>query len=319
MIVSPLVDAALAGVIGLLVGSFLNVVIYRLPMMMYRDWLDNYLDELVPADGIPGLWRLVFGPASTQPKPLADAATAALADVRALPALTLSKPRSRCPHCGAPIHWYQNIPVISWLALRGKCASCSARISVRYPIVELVTAGFFAFCVARFGVSLAAAFWIAFCCILICQFLIDVDTMMLPDALNYPLLWLGLIAAALKLTPVTLVSAVWGAVFGYLALWIVFHAYRLLTGKEGFGYGDFKLLAALGAWFGGEYLIAIILLSSIVGSIVGVGLVLAGRIANLQVKISYGPFLAATGLVAMILGPQGFHEYFAFAFPFDKY
>ncbi|MBC7601847.1 MAG: prepilin peptidase, partial [Ramlibacter sp.] len=269
MIVSPGVDAALAGVIGLLVGSFMNVVIYRLPMMMYRDWLDNYLDELIPAGGVPGLWRLVFGKNSTQPQPLTDAATSALAEVQALPPITLSKPRSRCPHCGAPIHWYQNIPVISWLALRGKCASCSAKISVRYPIVELVTAGFFAFCVARFDVSISAALWIAFCCILICQFLIDVDTMMLPDALNYPLLWLGLIAAALKLTPVTLASAVWGAVCGYLALWVVFHAYRLLTGKEGFGYGDFKLLAALGAWFGAEYLVAIILLSSIVGSIVG--------------------------------------------------
>ena len=318
MIVSPGVDAALAGIIGLLVGSFLNVVVWRLPQMMYRDWLESYIDELVPADGIPGLWRLVFGSKSTPPADLEAAATAALPRVRALPKLTLSTPRSHCPQCGAPIAWYQNVPVLSWLALRGKCAHCKARISMRYPIVEAVTAGFFAFCVARFGVSPAAALWIAFSCILICQFLIDIDTMMLPDSLNFPLLWLGLIAAALKLTPVPLASAVWGAVFGYLSLWAIFHAYRLLTGREGFGYGDFKLLAALGAWFGADYLIAIILLSSLVGSIVGVSLVMVGKVANMQVKISYGPFLAATGLVALVLGPQGFHEYFAFAFPFDR-
>ncbi len=318
MIVSPAVDAALAGVIGLLVGSFLNVVVWRLPQMMYREYLRSYLDELAPAEGVPGIWRLVFGPATSQPKELADAAAAGVAQVDALPPLTLSTPRSRCPHCGAPIHWYQNVPVVSWLALRAKCANCKAPISVRYPLVELVTAGFFAFCVYRFGMSVTAAFWIAFSCILICQFLIDIDTMMLPDTLNYALLWLGLIAAVLRLTPVPLASAVWGAVFGWLSLWAVFHAYRFLTGKEGFGYGDFKLLAALGAWFGADYLLAIILLSSLVGSIIGIALVLAGRLANLQVKISYGPFLAATGLVALVLGPQGFHEFFAFAFPFDR-
>jgi leader peptidase (prepilin peptidase)/N-methyltransferase len=316
MVFSPGVDAALAGVLGLLVGSFLNVVVHRLPLVMYRDWLRSYLDELVPAEGIPGLWRLVFGPSSQQPAELSSAATGALAQVDALPALTLSKPRSRCPHCGAPIHWYQNVPVFSWLVLRGKCANCKAPISARYPIVELVTAGIFAFCVHRFGLTLAAAFWLAFSCLLVCQFLIDLDTMMLPDVLNYLLLWLGLIASVLHVTTVPLASAVWGAVFGYLSLWFVFHAYRLLTGKEGFGYGDFKLLAALGAWFGAGYLFAIVLLSSLVGSVIGIALVFAGRMANLQVKMSYGPFLAATGLVALALGPRGLQEYLPFAFPF---
>jgi leader peptidase (prepilin peptidase)/N-methyltransferase len=318
MIVTPLADAVLAGILGLLVGSFLNVVVHRLPLVMYRDWLRSYLDELVPAEGIPGLWRLVFGPTSQQPKELSDAAAGALAQVEVLPELTLAKPRSRCPHCGAPIHWYHNVPVIGWLALGGKCANCKARISLRYPIVELVTAGFFVFCVHRFGATLAAAFWIAFSCVLICQFLIDLDTMMLPDVLNYPLLWLGLIAATLHVTTVPLGSAVWGAVFGYLSLWLVYHAYRLLTGKEGFGYGDFKLLAALGAWFGAGSLFAIILLSSLVGAIIGLALVAFGKLANLQVKMSYGPFLAATGLVAMILGPQGFQQYLGFAFPFGR-
>jgi leader peptidase (prepilin peptidase) / N-methyltransferase len=319
MLISRGIDAGLAGVLGLLVGSFLNVVIYRLPLMMYREWLRESVDNLVPAEGIPGLWRLVFGAQSTPPQDLEVAATAALPQVDALPATTLSKPRSRCPHCGAPIHWFQNIPVVSWLALRGKCASCAKPISVRYPLVEAVTAGLFAFCVWRFGISLPAAFWIAFSCILVCQFLIDLDTQLLPDSLNYVLLWLGLVAAALKVTTVPLSMAVWGAVFGYLSLWLVYHAYRLLTGKHGFGYGDFKLLAALGAWLGASYLVAIILLSSIVGAVLGIALLAIGKIANKDIPISFGPFLAAAGLLAMILGPDAFRDYLPFAFPFDRY
>jgi len=319
MLVSRGIDAGLAGLLGLLVGSFLNVVVYRLPQMMYRDWLRESVDNLVPADGIPGLWRLVFGPKSTPPADLEAAATAALPQVDALPALTLSQPRSRCPHCGAAIHWYQNIPVVSWLALRGKCAACGKPISARYPVVEAVTAGLFAFCVWRFGVSLPAGFWIAFSCLLVCQFLIDLDTQLLPDSLNYVLLWLGLAAAALKVTTVPLPEAVWGAVFGYLSLWAVYHAYRLLTGKHGFGYGDFKLLAALGAWLGASYLVAIILLSSIVGAVLGIALLAIGKIANKDIPISFGPFLAAAGLLAMLLGPDGFREYLPFAFPFDRY
>jgi len=319
MLVSRGIDAGLAGVLGLLVGSFLNVVVYRLPQMMYRDWLRESVDNLVPAEGIPGLWRLVFGRNSTPPADLEAAATKALPQVDALPALTLSKPRSRCPHCGAAIHWYQNIPVVSWIALRGKCASCAGPISVRYPLVEAATAGLFAFCAWRFGISMQAAFWIAFSAILVCQFLIDLDTQLLPDSLNYVLLWLGLIAAALKVTTVPLSTAVWGAVFGYLSLWVVYHAYRLLTGKHGFGYGDFKLLAALGAWLGAGYLVAIILLSSIVGAVLGVALLAVGKIANKDIPISFGPFLAAAGLLAMLLGPDGFREYLPFAFPFDRY
>jgi leader peptidase (prepilin peptidase) / N-methyltransferase len=319
MLISPGIDAGLAGVFGLLVGSFLNVVVYRLPQMMYREWLRESVDNLVPADGIPGLWRLVFGAKSTPPKDLEAAATAALPQIDALPAMTLSKPRSRCPHCGAAIHWYQNIPVVSWLALRGKCAECGGPISMRYPLVEAVTAGLFAFCAWRFGLSLQAGFWIAFSCILVCQFLIDLDTQLLPDSLNYVLLWLGLAAAALKVTTVPLSAAVWGAVFGYLSLWAVYHGYRLLTGKHGFGYGDFKLLAALGAWLGASYLVAIILLSSIVGAVLGVALLAVGKIAHKDIPISFGPFLAAAGLLAMILGPEGFHDFLPFAFPFEHY
>ena len=313
---SAAIDAGVAGVLGLLVGSFLNVVIYRVPQMMYREWLVDSVDNLVPADGIPGLWRLVFGRNSTPPQALEKAATAALLQVQALPALTLSHPRSRCPHCNAGIPWYQNIPVLSYVGLRGKCGSCAKPISIRYPLVELATAGFFTFCALRFGFTLQGAFWAAFSCILICQFLIDLDTQLLPDSLNYSLLWLGLIAAALKLTPVLLASAVWGAVFGYLSLWAVFHAYRLLTGKHGFGYGDFKLLAALGAWLGADHLLAIILLSSIVGAVLGIAMLVVGKLAHKDIPISFGPFLAAAGLVAMLLGPEGFRDFVPFAFPF---
>jgi leader peptidase (prepilin peptidase)/N-methyltransferase len=316
MLVSQGVDAGLAGVFGLLVGSFLNVVIYRLPQMMYRDWLDESVSNLTPMPSGPSLWQLVFGKASQTPPDLEAAAKTAEKQVQALPPLTLAKPRSRCPHCGSPIHWYQNIPVVSYLALRGKCASCAAPISPRYPIVEAVTAAFFAFCVWRFGVTAQAAFWIAFSCILICLFLIDFDTKYLPDSLTFSLMWLGLIAAALKVTPVPLAQSVWGAALGYLSLWSVFHAYRILTGKHGFGYGDFKLLAALGAWLGANYLIALILLSSIVGSVLGIALIVVGKIANRHIPISFGPFLAAAGLLAMILGPEGFRDFIPFAFPF---
>jgi leader peptidase (prepilin peptidase) / N-methyltransferase len=319
MLISRGVDAGLAGVLGLLVGSFLNVVVHRLPLIMYREWLRESIDNLVPAEGIPGLWRLVFGAAAAPPGDLEAAATAALPQVDALPATTLSKPRSRCPHCGAAIHWYQNIPVLSYLALRGRCASCGKPIGVRYPLVEAATGALFAFCGWRFGVTVQAAFWMAFCGILVCQFLIDLDTQLLPDSLNYMLLWLGLVAAALKLTAVPLPMAVWGAVFGYSSLWLVYHAYRLLTGKHGFGYGDFKLLAALGAWLGASSLVAIILLSSIVGAVLGIALLAIGRIAHKDIPISFGPFLAAAGLLALILGPEAFREYLPFAFPFDHY
>ena len=318
MLVSPFIDAALAGVFGLLVGSFLNVLIYRLPIMMYRDWLTESIDNLRPVEGLPSLWSLVFGAGAGTPGDLQTAAIAASAQVESLQPISLARPRSRCPHCGAEIRWYQNVPVLSWLALRGKCASCAARISVRYPLVEIVTAAFFSFCTWRFGASLQAAFWMAFCAILICQFLIDLDTQLLPDTLTYPLLWLGLIAAALKVTTVPLSSAVWGAVWGYMSLWLVFQAYKLVTKREGMGHGDFKLLAALGAWLGAPLLLPVILLSSVVGAVLGVIFIIAGRIANRHVPISFGPFLAAAGLVVLVVGPAGLHEHLPFLFAFER-
>jgi len=285
MLVSREFDAGLAGVLGLLVGSFLNVVIHRLPRMMERDWAADCAD--------------LNGQA---PPPTGEA-------------LTLVRPRSRCPHCGHAIRWYENIPIVSWLALRGKCSSCKASIGVRYPVVEAVTAAFFALCAWRFGFGPQAAAWAAFASLLICLFLIDMDTQYLPDDLNYILLWLGLLAAALGWT-VPLKAAVWGAFGGYVSLWLVFKGYKLATGKDGMGYGDFKLLAALGAWLGVEFLLAIVLLSSIVGAVIGVVLLIVGRLANKEVPMPFGPYLAGAGLLSLVLGPAAVPALLPFAFPF---
>lgn len=314
------IDAAFAGVLGLLVGSFLNVVIYRVPVMIYREWLTESLGAFAKTPGAtaPGLWTLVFGAGTSTPADLERASAAATVQAEALPAFGLAKPRSRCGQCAAPIRWYQNIPVASYLFLRGRCASCHASISIRYPIVELATGALFALCAWRYGLSPLAAAWCAFSAILICQFLIDLDTQLLPDSLNYMLLWLGLLTAATGAT-VPLGSAVWGAALGYLSLWALFHAYRLATGKEGMGYGDFKLLAALGAWFGAPYLIAVILLSSVVGSVLGVVLLVSGRLANKNIPISFGPFLAGAGLLFMVIGPAKLQEMAPFFFPFGGY
>ncbi|HEX7889715.1 MAG TPA: prepilin peptidase [Ramlibacter sp.] len=278
-------DAALvAGVLGLLVGSFLNVVIHRLPKMMEREWAADCAEF------------------SGQPAPEQER-------------LDLLVPRSRCPHCGHAIRWYENIPVVSWLVLRGKCSSCKAAIGVRYPIVELVTAAFFFLCGWRWGLTLQAAAWAAFAALLICLFLIDMDTQILPDDLNYMLLWLGLLVSAVGWT-VPLRSAVWGAALGYLVFWAIFKAYKLATGKEGMGYGDFKLLAALGAWLGAEYLLAIILLSSIVGAVIGVLLLVIGKLANKDIPMPFGPYLAGAGLLALALSPATVPVLLPFAFPF---
>lgn len=282
-----LLDAAAAAVLGLLVGSFLNVVIHRLPRMLEREWA-------------------------------ADCAELNGQELPEEPALNLLVPRSRCPSCGHQIRWYENIPVVSWLALRGRCSSCKTRISPRYPVVELVTGAFFALCAWRFGLTLPAAAWAAFAALLICLFLIDFDTQILPDDLNYLLLWLGLLVAAAGWT-VPLASAVWGAALGYLVFWTIFQVFKLATGKEGMGYGDFKLLAALGAWFGAEYLLAIILLSSVVGAVLGVLLLVVGKLANKDIPMPFGPYLAGAGLLCLVLGPAAVPGLVPFAFPFGAH
>jgi leader peptidase (prepilin peptidase)/N-methyltransferase len=276
--------AVIASLFGLLAGSFLNVVVYRFPRMLERQWAA----ECAQLSGQP---------------------------VKEEPPFNLVVPRSRCPHCGHQIRWYENIPVISWLALRGRCSSCKAPIAVRYPVVELVTAGFFALCGWRWGLTLQAAAWAAFAGLLICLFLIDMDTQILPDDLNYTLLWLGLLAAALGWT-VPLTSAVWGAALGYGVFWVIFQVFKLVTGKEGMGYGDFKLLAALGAWLGAPYLLAIILMSSIVGAVIGIVLLVVGKLANKDIPMPFGPYLAGAGLLALALSPATVPVLLPFAFPF---
>lgn len=284
MAFSPGIDALLGGVLGLLVGSFLNVVIHRLPKMLERQWA-------------------------------ADCADLAGRPPKEEPPFNLLVPRSRCPHCGHAIRWYENVPVLSWLALRGKCSQCKAAIGVRYPVVELVTGAFFALCAWRWGLTPQAGAWAAFAALLVCLFLIDMDTQILPDDLNYLLLWLGLVAAAVGWT-VPLHAAVWGAVVGYLVFWSIFQLFKLATGKEGMGYGDFKLLAALGAWLGVKYLLAIILLSSVVGAVIGIVLLVVGRLANKEVPMPFGPYLAGAGLLTLALGPAAVPALLPFAFPF---
>jgi leader peptidase (prepilin peptidase)/N-methyltransferase len=311
-------DAAIGGVLGLLIGSFLNVVVYRLPAMMYRGWLREAADNLMAADpgmGVPtSLWDLVFGGKTAPPRHLHASAGAAGEALDALAPLDLVRPGSHCRACGRPVRWYENLPVLSWLALRGACAGCGTRIAWRYPLVELATGALFALCAWRWGLSPVAGAWALFAALLLCQFLIDLDTQLLPDTLNYMLLWAGLLASALGWTA-PLSAAVWGAAIGYLVLWSFFHAYRLLTGKEGMGYGDFKLLAGLGAWLGADHLLAILLLSSVVGALLGGALLLRGRLAHKDVPIAFGPFLAGAGLLCLVLGPDQVRHLAPFAFP----
>lgn len=263
--------AAMGGVFGLIVGSFLNVVIYRLPRMMERQWAM----ECAEMSGQPIAEQERFN---------------------------LLVPRSRCQACGHPVRWHENIPVISYLFLRGKCSACGVPISVRYPLVELATGFLFAWCVWRWDWTWAAAAWCLFSAMLVALTLIDWDTTLLPDDITLPLLWAGLIAATLGLTGVPVADAVWGAVAGYLSLWLVYWGFRLLTGKEGMGFGDFKLFAALGAWFGWPALVPIILMASVIGALVGIGMKLTGSLREGGV-VPFGPFLALAGLTAMVFGP----------------
>ncbi len=265
----PAVFATAAGVLGLLVGSFLNVVIHRLPQMMERDWQSQCAElrgEEIPA-GAP---------------------------------LTLATPRSRCPHCSHPIKAIENVPVLSWLLLRGRCSACGTTIPIRYPLVELASGLLSAYAAWHFGFGLAAAGAIAFIWAMIALTGIDFDTQLLPDSITLPLLWLGLLLNLFG-TYTSLASAVIGAMAGYLALWSVYWAFKLATGKEGMGFGDFKLLAAIGAWLGWQALPLTILLSSFVGAAVGILLIVAARHGR-NVPIPFGPYLAAAGLIALFWG-----------------
>ena len=267
----PTVFGIFCAVIGLLVGSFLNVVIHRLPKMMDNDWRSQCAE--------------LHGQATLD------------AEV-----LSLSVPRSRCPQCGHPITALENIPVISWLALRGKCSACRTPISPRYPIVEALTCLLSTLAAVHFGFGWAAAGALLLIWGLIALTFIDYDTQLLPDSITLPLLWAGLLLNLFG-TYTDLQSAVVGAMAGYLSLWSVYWGFKLVTGKEGMGYGDFKLLAALGAWLGWQTLPLIILLSSLVGALLGIALIVLTKRGR-NVPIPFGPYLATAGLIALIWGKE---------------
>lgn len=280
---SPATLIAVCGVLGLLVGSFLNVVIHRLPVMLDRQWRAQAAEiegrELPPA-----------------------------------PAYNLIVPRSACPGCNAPISAAQNIPVLSWLLLRGKCASCRRPIGARYPLIELLTAITSALVAWRFGFGWSCVLGLMLTWFLIALTFIDVDTQLLPDDLTLPLLWLGILASVALAhadgarLPVDLRASCIGAIAGYLSLWSVYHLFRLLTGKEGMGHGDFKLLAALGAWLGWQMLLPIVLGAAGVGALLGIAMIVTGR-RDRGIPMAFGPYLAAAGWLALMCGPELVERY----------
>ena len=258
-------------IFGLMVGSFLNVVIHRLPKIMEREWHNNCLD--LQGQKIPELTQY-----------------------------TLARPRSACPNCGHKITALENIPVISYLFLKGRCSSCHANISIRYPLIEALTGMLIGLVSWKFGYTSTTLFAWVFCFALVSLTFIDFDTQLLPDDITLPLLWLGLLFN-LNNGFTTLNAAVIGAIAGYMILWSIYWAFKLATGKEGMGYGDFKLLAAIGAWFGWQLLPAVILLSSVLGAIIGISLIIFTKQGR-ETPMPFGPFLAIGGIAALFLGPQ---------------
>lgn len=258
---------ALGAVLGLMVGSFLNVVIYRMPLMLERQWQAQTTSS---SEQVTNTWNL-------------------------------ATPRSHCPHCQHRLPWWENLPVLSFWAQKGRCTACHAPIGWRYPAVEVFTALLVAWCFHRWGLSAAALAWSGLSCTLIALAGIDWDTTLLPDQLTLPLAWAGLIASVLGLTGVSLQDALWGAVAGYLSLWSVYWLFKLCTGKEGMGYGDFKLFAALGAWFGWSALIPMLLLASLAGIVVGLMLQYRQELRENR-YVPFGPFLAMAAWIFMVWG-----------------
>ena len=261
----PLVG--LAAALGLVVGSFLNALIYRLPLMLERDWEKE-----------TALYQGKEAPEH--------------------PPFNLLFPNSHCPRCDQHIRWHHNIPLLSFILLRGRCAHCNHSIGLRYPVIELSTALIFVLCSVRWGLTPTAGVWCVLGSALLALGCIDWDTHLLPDSIVLPLLWLGLLSASLGWTPVSLSSSVWGAALGYFSLWLVFWCFKWATGKEGMGYGDFKLFACLGAWFGWPMLLPILLIASVAGSLVGIALKLGHRLGPGE-AIPFGPFLVGAGFIAM--------------------
>ena len=271
-------------VLSLAIGSFLNVVIYRLPLMLQRSWKTqcNELFELDDSEAEQEPFNLIV-------------------------------PRSRCPGCGHLITALENIPLISYLLQRGRCKHCNAKISVRYPVIELLTAVMSVIVAWKFGVSWQALFAILLTWALISLTFIDIDTQLLPDNITLPFLWLGILLN-LNGTFSDIQSSIIGAVAGYLSLWSVYHLFKLATGKEGMGFGDFKLLALLGAWIGWQMLPLIIILSSVVGAVIGITMI-AVRGHDRNIPIPFGPYLATAGWLALVWGEQMTQAYLNWAMP----
>jgi leader peptidase (prepilin peptidase)/N-methyltransferase len=268
---AALLSPPVLALLGLAIGSFLNVVIHRLPLILERGWKRDSAEMLGVEVELPA-------------------------------EIGIARPRSRCPSCGHAIAWYENIPIVSWLLLRGRCSSCKTASPARYPIVELLTAVLFAAVAWRFPGQPVALLWCGFAAVLVALAGIDWDTTLLPDALTLPLLWAGLIAAAFGWT-IPLPAALWGAVAGYLSLWSVYWLFKLTTGKEGMGFGDFKLLAAIGAWLGWSMIVPVVLGASLIGALIGIGMKVSGALREGR-YVPFGPFLAGAGLVVLLAGPQ---------------
>ncbi len=270
LLASPYLFAGLAGIIGLLVGSFLNVVIYRLPIIMQREWRKDcieYLQMEAEEEGEP---------------------------------FNLSLPLSRCPRCQSPIKAYQNIPVISYIFLKGQCANCKNPISLRYPLIEAFTAITSTIVAWHFGYTPQAAFALVLTWVLIALSFIDIDHQLLPDSITLPVLWIGLALSLFDVYTDTQASII-GAIAGYMVLWTIYQGFKLVTGKEGMGYGDFKLLALFGAWLGWQTLPLIILLSSLVGAVIGITMIIFAK-RDHNIPIPFGPYLAAAGWLALLWG-----------------
>ncbi|MDO5770213.1 MAG: prepilin peptidase [Psychrobacter sp.] len=276
------------GLLGLCVGSFLNVVIHRMPLTMLFDWRHDCTQLLSEQSDISNQLMAPIEQIVAQDTPI-----------------TLSKPRSRCPNCSHQIKWYENIPVISWLFLRGKCSDCQHPISIRYPLVEIATAVLSILVIHQFGVSVQGISALILVWTLIALTGIDFDTQLLPDRLTFPLAGLGL-AVNSQNWFVSASESIWGLLLGFLSLWIVVKVFYLLTKKQGMGAGDFKLLAVLGAWLGPSMLPLIILLSSLIGSVVGIVLM---KIEGESKPFAFGPYIAIAGIVALLAGPQIVHWY----------
>lgn len=294
-----LLSPAALGVLGLAIGSFLNVVIHRLPQMLERGWLADAGQFLQDETAM----RRTFGERNGALAQFAKAGSALAAELEKLPALGIARPRSRCPSCGHVIAWYENIPLVSWALLRGRCSACKVRISARYPLVEALTGVLFAAIAWHFGPVPASAVYCVAAAFLVAAAFIDLDTTLLPDTLTLPLIGLGIVAAWLHWIPVALADATLGAFFGYFSLWAMTRLYKLLRGVEGMAEGDFKLLAGLGALLGWTSLLSVVLLASAVGAATGLYLI-AARGHRRETPIPFGPYLAGGGVAALFFGPQ---------------